>query len=923
MPSNVIRIAPFAFANARVTAITIPNSASLSEGMFADSTTLTTVTLGSDFIHIPDNMFEGTTALTAVVAQGAITSIGDNAFRNSNISNFNAPQLQSMGIGAFAGSRIATFVFGAAFGDTIPSAAFDGATNLTTVNFGPNVRHIGARAFANTGLAGTVEGNLVQTIGTDAFANSRGIARIDFNVATQIGAGAFRLDERATDGVGGITVINTPAAIIIGNRAFLNQDRQINLGSLDNVIDVGAEAFMNTRASHGVLTQGPISMPNLQRLGDRAFMNNIALTSFVVGQYVGTPIPATDIPDDWSMGVPPVGATSGSFGQLAFRGIGNAAFAGTGLIAFGANLDNDIYFVQDGALLRRVAVGANQSELVAYPAAHTASSWIIPEGVVRISDQAFINNIHLQTVTMPTTLVSIGDRAFFNSNITTFEFTSFRAPNLEGWYAIYRFPGIGGIGGADSNPHVWTVIANFVGYFTPSTDTFIRDENGHVIGFDYDRFMFNPISRNLETDRFPLISEDPREGSRFTGTRFGLTIRRPVNALGFDTFVFANYFCHTEYITAVRSEATAALIEAVLALDLTALTLADEAHVNLLRAQYNALPEHQRVYTAPHNIGQTINEAVSIVGALFVADLIAMIDRDVPLVANWASNPANNTLMNNVGAEFSRIFNSRPHYLEFITNRERFFAIERIRWAGAFMATYQQLSEAGLVNIGEEHRALLVAAPAQYAAALGQQAEPRWGYMQHALAQQWQFVQEAMTRLPIQIQVTLQLYGTVYMVVDVAQGTPVTTIPTRAGYIFNGWQLNGQNFAANTPITSAITLTALWIAPQTFTVTFNSNGGSAVTAIQATEGQPITLPAAPTRSGYTFVGWTLDGENFDAGMPITSNIILRAEWEAGSGCGACGGLSPFSNAGGAGIALLLIVVMAVLVIVVAKKRKRA
>ena len=40
--------------------------------------------------------------------------------------------------------------------------------------------------------------------------------------------------------------------------------------------------------------------------------------------------------------------------------------------------------------------------------------------------------------------------------------------------------------------------------------------------------------------------------------------------------------------------------------------------------------------------------------------------------------------------------------------------------------------------------------------------------------------------------------------------------------------------------------------PDTFTITFDSNGGSEVEAITKKAGESITAPTAPTRTGYTF-----------------------------------------------------------------------
>lgn len=61
-------------------------------------------------------------------------------------------------------------------------------------------------------------------------------------------------------------------------------------------------------------------------------------------------------------------------------------------------------------------------------------------------------------------------------------------------------------------------------------------------------------------------------------------------------------------------------------------------------------------------------------------------------------------------------------------------------------------------------------------------------------------------------------------------------------------------------------------------VTFDSNGGSAVTAQSVQEGQTATEPVAPTKAGYTFMGWTRKGSPYDFSKPVTGNITLYARW---------------------------------------------
>ena len=64
----------------------------------------------------------------------------------------------------------------------------------------------------------------------------------------------------------------------------------------------------------------------------------------------------------------------------------------------------------------------------------------------------------------------------------------------------------------------------------------------------------------------------------------------------------------------------------------------------------------------------------------------------------------------------------------------------------------------------------------------------------------------------------------------------------------------------------------------TFTVTFNSDGGSAVDAQTIDEGESAIKPTDPTKVGYTFGGWTLNGNAYDFATPVTSDIELVAVW---------------------------------------------
>ena len=76
------------------------------------------------------------------------------------------------------------------------------------------------------------------------------------------------------------------------------------------------------------------------------------------------------------------------------------------------------------------------------------------------------------------------------------------------------------------------------------------------------------------------------------------------------------------------------------------------------------------------------------------------------------------------------------------------------------------------------------------------------------------------------------------------------------------------------PVTFKLTLT------DGCTVTFDTDGGSAVESQTVVSGQKAVRPADPARTGYTFAGWYLDGEVYDFDTPVTTDLTLTAHWTA-------------------------------------------
>lgn len=103
--------------------------------------------------------------------------------------------------------------------------------------------------------------------------------------------------------------------------------------------------------------------------------------------------------------------------------------------------------------------------------------------------------------------------------------------------------------------------------------------------------------------------------------------------------------------------------------------------------------------------------------------------------------------------------------------------------------------------------------------------------------------------------------------------------PSKEGYTFKGWQLNGQSYNFNSAVNGNITLKAVWEQNvKKYTVSFNSNGGNVVSSQTVNEGNKAVIPSVPTREGYTFKEWQLNGQTYNFDSAVNSDIALTAIW---------------------------------------------
>ena len=102
------------------------------------------------------------------------------------------------------------------------------------------------------------------------------------------------------------------------------------------------------------------------------------------------------------------------------------------------------------------------------------------------------------------------------------------------------------------------------------------------------------------------------------------------------------------------------------------------------------------------------------------------------------------------------------------------------------------------------------------------------------------------------------------------------TIPesTKEGFTLEGWFIEEEKVTSTKTFDKNTTLKARWsiIEAKTYTITFDSKGGTEVSPLKVECDKEVTLPVAPTKEGYTFVSWVDKNET-----PILDGALLSCE----------------------------------------------
>ncbi len=120
--------------------------------------------------------------------------------------------------------------------------------------------------------------------------------------------------------------------------------------------------------------------------------------------------------------------------------------------------------------------------------------------------------------------------------------------------------------------------------------------------------------------------------------------------------------------------------------------------------------------------------------------------------------------------------------------------------------------------------------------------------------------------------------------VKAAYGSEVNApaaVTTKEGYTFGGWSETKGETDASKAVTFPVTMPldgdtyyAIW-TPNKYTITFNTDGGSAIDPITQDYATTVTAPADPTKTGYDFAGWD---KEIPSSMPAY-DMTITALWD--------------------------------------------
>lgn len=397
-----------AFSNCtNLSNISLTSVRNLGNRAFNNCTGLINISIGNQMIYRGNDVFAGCTNVSAVSFAQGVRSVG--GLNNlPNLSSVSLPSsVNTIEPDAFSGSGVRSISLPSNI-TAIGVSAFKDCRNLSSLTIPAGVTEIARETFARSGLSSIALPSKLARVGDSAFLGCGNLLAITIpNTLTNLGNNTF---ESCTNL---INVALSTGLHSLGNGTFFNCTKLRDLIIPDRVSSVGSGAFQNC----GALTNVVLSK-NTFSLGARAFANC-------------TNLPSVSIPDSVAVLEDQVfqncSRLTSVFLPDSVTRIGNLVFEGCSRLAsINVDPENLMFSSENGVLYNQIQVS-----LLQYPQARQGSSFSVPDGVLRINREAFLNCTNLLNIDLPRSVAFIGFDAFRGcSNLDNLYFLG-NTPTLE------------------------------------------------------------------------------------------------------------------------------------------------------------------------------------------------------------------------------------------------------------------------------------------------------------------------------------------------------------------------------------------------------------------------------------------------------------------------------------------------------------